>query len=132
MMKAARWYKPKDIRVETVEEPVISQGKVKIKVQWTGICGSDLHEYAAGPIFIPFDQPHYLSKDSAPIIMGHEFSGEVVEIGEGVTKVKVGDPVVVEPILACGECPSCKKGKYSFRIPRAFRWRRWLLRIYDG
>lgn len=120
MMKAARWYKPKDIRVEEVEEPVISQGKVKIKVQWTGICGSDLHEYAAGPIFIPVDQPHYVSKDIAPIIMGHEFSGEVVEIGEGVTKVKVGDPVVVEPILACGECPACKKGKYNICIHLGF------------
>ncbi|MFJ7951756.1 2,3-butanediol dehydrogenase [Lysinibacillus sp. NPDC096418] len=119
-MKAARWYKPKDIRVEEVEEPVISQGKVKIKVQWTGICGSDLHEYAAGPIFIPVDQPHYVSKDIAPIIMGHEFSGEVVEIGEGVTKVKVGDPVVVEPILACGECPACKKGKYNICIHLGF------------
>lgn len=119
-MKAARWYKPKDIRVETVEEPVISQGKVKIKVQWTGICGSDLHEYAAGPIFIPVDQPHYLSKDIAPIIMGHEFSGEVVEVGEGVTKVKVGDPVVVEPILACGECAACKKGKYNICIHLGF------------
>ncbi|MGE7023310.1 2,3-butanediol dehydrogenase [Solibacillus cecembensis] len=119
-MKAARWYKPKDIRVETVEEPVISQGKVKIKVQWTGICGSDLHEYAAGPIFIPVDQPHYLSKDIAPIIMGHEFSGEVVEVGEGVTKVKVGDAVVVEPILACGECAACKKGKYNICIHLGF------------
>ncbi|MDD1503463.1 2,3-butanediol dehydrogenase [Lysinibacillus sp. CNPSo 3705] len=112
-MKAARWYKAKDIRVENIEEPVISPGKVKIKVHWTGICGSDLHEYAAGPIFIPVEQPHYVSKDIAPIVMGHEFSGEVVEIGEHVTKVQVGDPVVVEPILACGECAACQKGKYN-------------------
>ena len=45
--------------------------------------------------------------------MGHEFSGTVAEVGEGVTSVKVGDQVVVEPILACGECPACKKGKYN-------------------
>ncbi|CAM5257818.1 Butanediol dehydrogenase OS=Lysinibacillus sphaericus OX=1421 GN=LS41612_08285 PE=3 SV=1 [Lysinibacillus sphaericus] len=45
--------------------------------------------------------------------MGHEFSGEVVEVGEGVTKVKIGDAVVVEPILSCGECAACKKGKYN-------------------
>ncbi|WP_203363671.1 2,3-butanediol dehydrogenase [Bacillus sp. REN10] len=112
-MKSARWYKAKDIRVENVEEPQIATGKVKIKVEWAGICGSDLHEYAAGPIFIPVDAPHPISKDIAPIIMGHEFSGTVVEIGEGVTKVQVGDPVVVEPILACGECDACKKGKYN-------------------
>ncbi|CAM5252126.1 Butanediol dehydrogenase OS=Lysinibacillus sphaericus OX=1421 GN=LS41612_08285 PE=3 SV=1 [Lysinibacillus sphaericus] len=56
-MKAARWYKARDIRVENIEEPSIASGKVKIKVHWTGICGSDLHEYAAGPIFIPVEQP---------------------------------------------------------------------------
>ncbi|MFJ7839673.1 2,3-butanediol dehydrogenase [Lysinibacillus sphaericus] len=112
-MKAARWYKARDIRVENIEEPSIASGKVKIKVHWTGICGSDLHEYAAGPIFIPVEQPHSISKDIAPIVMGHEFSGEVVEIGEGVTKVKIGDAVVVEPILSCGECAACKKGKYN-------------------
>lgn len=112
-MKAARWYEAKDIRVETIDEPVITPGKVKIKVEWTGICGSDLHEYAAGPIFVPVDEPHYVSKDKAPIVMGHEFSGQVAEVGEGVTKVQVGDPVVVEPILSCGECPACKKGKYN-------------------
>ncbi|MEC1179126.1 2,3-butanediol dehydrogenase [Metasolibacillus meyeri] len=112
-MKAARWHNARDIRVENIDEPVIASGKVKIKVHWTGICGSDLHEYAAGPIFIPVEQPHYVSKDIAPIVMGHEFSGEVVEIGEGVTSVQIGDPVVVEPILSCGECAACKKGKYN-------------------
>ncbi|WP_338753010.1 2,3-butanediol dehydrogenase [Bacillus sp. FJAT-52991] len=112
-MKSARWYKANDIRVENVEEPQITTGKVKIKVEWAGICGSDLHEYAAGPIFVPVDAPHPISKDIAPIIMGHEFSGTVVEVGEGVTKVSVGDPVVVEPILSCGECAACKKGKYN-------------------
>lgn len=112
-MKAARWYGVEDIRVENIEEPVVSSGKVKIKVEWTGICGSDLHEYVAGPIFVPVDEPHYVSQDKAPIVMGHEFSGEVVEIGEGVTKVNVGDPVVVEPILSCGECSACLKGKYN-------------------
>lgn len=112
-MKAVRWHNARDIRVEEVEEPKAGKGKVKIKVEWAGICGSDLHEYAAGPIFVPVQEPHPVSKDVAPIIMGHEFSGQVVEVGEGVTKVKVGDPVVVEPILRCGECPACKKGKYN-------------------
>ncbi|HBH67939.1 MAG TPA: butanediol dehydrogenase, partial [Erwinia persicina] len=50
-MKAARWYKAHDIRIDDIEEPQVSAGKVKIKVAWTGICGSDLHEYLAGPIF---------------------------------------------------------------------------------
>lgn len=112
-MKAARWYSAKDIRVETIEEPVVEPGKVKIKVEWTGICGSDLHEYVAGPIFVPVDAPHFVSKDQAPIVMGHEFSGQVVEVGDGVTRVKPGDPVVVEPILSCGDCPACLQGKYN-------------------
>lgn len=112
-MKGARWHNVRDIRVEEVEEPKVEKGKVKIQVEWAGICGSDLHEYVAGPIFIPVKEPHPISKDVAPIIMGHEFSGRVVEVGEGVTKVKVGDPIVVEPILRCGKCPACKQGKYN-------------------
>ena len=52
-MKALRWHGVKDIRVEDIEEPKAGKGKVKIKVEWCGICGSDLHEYTAGPIFLP-------------------------------------------------------------------------------
>ncbi|MEJ4044705.1 2,3-butanediol dehydrogenase [Erwinia sp. SLM-02] len=112
-MKAARWYQARDIRIDDIEEPTVSAGKVKIKVAWTGICGSDLHEYLAGPIFVPVDKPHKISGDIAPIVMGHEFSGEVVEVGSGVTKFKAGDRVVVEPILSCQECEACREGKYN-------------------
>ncbi|MFT8888838.1 2,3-butanediol dehydrogenase [Ethanoligenens sp.] len=112
-MKAARWYSPKDIRVEEVEEPNVKNDGVKVKVKWCGICGSDLHEYLAGPIFIPVGKPHPLTGDVAPVILGHEFSGEVVEIGKDVTNVKVGDRVVVEPMNVCGKCPACLEGKYN-------------------
>ncbi|KFX00581.1 butanediol dehydrogenase [Pectobacterium betavasculorum] len=112
-MKAARWYQARDIRVEEIAEPVVSAGQVKIKVAWTGICGSDLHEYVAGPIFIPVSAPHPLSRDRAPIVLGHEFSGEVVEVGGGVSNCKPGDRVVVEPILSCGHCAACREGKYN-------------------
>ncbi len=112
-MKAARWYQARDIRVEEIKEPSPSNGQVKIKVAWTGICGSDLHEYVAGPIFVPVDAPHPVSHDKAPIVMGHEFSGEVVEVGADVTKVRPGDRVVVEPILSCGKCDACLHGKYN-------------------
>ncbi|GGF77505.1 (R,R)-butanediol dehydrogenase [Azorhizobium oxalatiphilum] len=112
-MRAARWYKAKDIRVEDVAEPSPAAGQVKIKVKWAGICGSDLHEYVAGPIFVPVSAPHPVSHDIAPIVMGHEFSGEVAEVGAGVTRVKPGDRVVVEPILACGTCDACLHGKYN-------------------
>jgi (R,R)-butanediol dehydrogenase / meso-butanediol dehydrogenase / diacetyl reductase len=112
-MKAARWYQARDIRVEEVPEPKAEAGQVKIKVAYAGICGSDLHEYLAGPIFVPVKEPHPLSKDKAPIIMGHEYAGEVVEVGEGVGRIQVGDRVCVEPIYSCGECPSCRKGHYN-------------------
>lgn len=100
MMKALRWHDQKDIRLEEIEEPVTGAGQVKMKVKWCGICGSDLHEYLGGPIFIPVDEPHPLTGEKAPVTLGHEFSGEVVEVGEGVSNYKIGDRVVVEPIFA--------------------------------
>jgi len=112
-MKAALWYNKNDIRVEEIDEPKVTKGNVKIEVKWCGICGSDLHEFLGGPIFIPVGQPHPLSKNEAPVVLGHEFSGEVVEIGDGVKNFKAGDRVVVEPMVVCGECPACKEGKYN-------------------
>lgn len=112
-MKAALWYGIKDVRLENIEEPKVTKGNVKIKVKWCGICGSDLHEYLGGPIFIPKDKPHPISKEVAPVVLGHEFSGEIVEIGEGVTNLNIGDRVAVEPIVACGTCPACQEGKYN-------------------
>lgn len=99
-MKAARWYGRRDIRVEDVPVPVVKAHEVKIAVKFTGICGSDLHEYLGGPIFIPVAQEHPYSGRKAPVTLGHEFSGEIVEVGAAVRNVKVGDRVTVEPILA--------------------------------
>lgn len=112
-MKAARWHGVKDIRVEDIPEPGPKAGEVKIKVAWTGICGSDLHEYLAGPIFVPVEQDHPLSQDKAPITMGHEYCGTVSELGAGVTGLAVGDRVAIEPIFACGTCAACLEGKYN-------------------
>ena len=108
-MKAARWHSRKDIRVEEVEIPVTKDGQIKIAVKYCGICGSDLHEYLGGPIFIPVENPHPYTNEKAPIILGHEFCGEVVETGKGITKFKVGDRVAVEPIFA----KDGLKGKYN-------------------
>ena len=78
-MKAAVWYAQKDVRVvEVPEPPKPPKDWVKIKVEWCGICGSDLHEYIAGPIFIPVGTPHPLTGGTAPITLGHEFSGTIV------------------------------------------------------
>lgn len=100
-MRAAIWHKARDLRVETTDRPTIRDPhQVLVKVAACGICGSDLHEYAAGPIFIPVGAPHPISGDQAPIIMGHEFAGEVIEVGDAVTRVKPGDRVAIEPILS--------------------------------
>ncbi len=113
LVKALRWHGVKDLRLDEIEEPAVRPGAVKLKVKWCGICGSDLHEYTAGPIFIPGEAPHPITGEQAPIVMGHEFSGQVVEVGEGVTRLKVGDKVVVEPIFNCGECAACRAGNYN-------------------
>ena len=112
-MKAARFHGQKDVRIENIDEPVTRSGTVKIAVAWCGICGTDLHEYLEGPIFISAPgHPHPLSHESAPVTMGHEFSGTIEEVGDGVEGLKVGDNVVVEPYFVCNECPPCKAGNY--------------------
>ncbi|WP_211979093.1 2,3-butanediol dehydrogenase [Brevibacterium sp. W7.2] len=99
-MKAARYYDRKDIRIEDIPEPELLPGTVAIDVAWCGICGTDLHEYLEGPIFIPpAGHPHPISHESAPVTMGHEFSGTITALGEGVTDLKVGENVVVEPYI---------------------------------
>ncbi|MEP9381819.1 2,3-butanediol dehydrogenase [Nocardioides sp. KR10-350] len=99
-MRAARYYDRGDIRIEDVDEPTVGPGQVGIDIAWCGICGTDLHEYAEGPIFIPpAGHPQPISKESAPVTIGHEMSGVVYAVGEGVDDVKIGDHVVVEPYI---------------------------------
>jgi (R,R)-butanediol dehydrogenase/meso-butanediol dehydrogenase/diacetyl reductase len=112
-MRAARFHGQQNITIDEVPEPVLRPGAVAIDVTWCGICGSDLHEYLEGPIFIPpAGHPHPLSGEEAPVTMGHEFSGTVTALGEGVTDLTVGENVVVEPYFTCGECDMCQAGKY--------------------
>ncbi|TIC80156.1 2,3-butanediol dehydrogenase [Nocardioides sp. GY 10127] len=99
-MRAARYYDRGDIRIEDVEEPSVEAGTVGIDVAWCGICGTDLHEYTEGPIFVPpHGHPHPISGESAPVTLGHEMSGVVYAVGEGVTDLEVGQHVVVEPYI---------------------------------
>jgi (R,R)-butanediol dehydrogenase/meso-butanediol dehydrogenase/diacetyl reductase len=113
-MKAARFHAAKDIRIEDIPEPETRPGTVKIDIAWCGICGTDLHEYLEGPIFVPQPgHPHPLTHEEPPVTLGHEFSGVISEVGDGVDGLAVGDHVVVEPYIVCGECGPCKAGKYN-------------------
>jgi len=100
-MKAAVVCANEDVRYMDYEEPQVSAGTVKIRVKASGICGSDIPRVLHHGV-------HFY-----PIVLGHEFSGEVVEVGEGVTKVKVGDKVTAAPLLPCLTCDDCQNGNYS-------------------
>lgn len=113
-MKAALYYGNRDIRIEDVPEPAAGPGQVKVRVEWCGICGTDLHEYLDGPIFCPPPgAPHPLTGEQAPVGLGHEFAGVVAELGDGVSGLSVGERVVVEPYLTCGRCARCRDGRYN-------------------
>jgi len=99
-MRAARFYEQKDIRIEDIERPTAGPDDVLIDIAWCGICGTDIHEYQDGPIFIPpKGSPHPVTGEEAPITLGHEFSGTVAEVGNNVTDLKAGQNVVVEPYV---------------------------------
>ncbi|MDL2235253.1 alcohol dehydrogenase catalytic domain-containing protein [Christensenellaceae bacterium OttesenSCG-928-L17] len=111
-MKAAMWHGYKDVRIEDVPVPKAAPGSVVIKVAWAGICGTDRHEYV-GPNFIPTTKPHRLTGKTAPLIMGHEFSGIISEVGENVRGWAVGDRVTANGTLCCNECEMCRSGRYN-------------------
>ena len=97
-MKAAVFQGIKDIRVEEVDDPQAGPEDVVVAVSVCGICGSDLHTYLHGSFVAPGQ------------IMGHEFAGEVVEAGDEVSGLQVGDRVTASPLVPCGDCPRCARG----------------------
>jgi (R,R)-butanediol dehydrogenase/meso-butanediol dehydrogenase/diacetyl reductase len=111
-MKALRWYARKDVRYVDAPEPSPGPGQLKIKVSLAGICGTDLKEYAYGPVLIP--------PAKVPITMGHEFCGTVAEVGKGVKGFKLGDRVSGVGNWYCGECYVCKKGLYNLCVNQGF------------
>lgn len=93
-----------NVSIGDLPEPACGEGQVKIEVRFCGVCGTDLHVL------------HDTFPNYPPVVLGHEFSGEVVEIGLGVAGVAPGDKVTVFPASAriCGQCPYCRSGNYLF------------------
>ena len=100
-MKAGVLYAKDDLRYDDIEKPVVAPGKVLIKVKYTGVCGSDIPR-------VNSDACHFF-----PNVLGHEFSGTVEEVGDGVTTLNVGDRVAGVPLVPCLTCEDCAKGDYS-------------------
>ena len=113
-MKAARLYDRRDVRVETVADPSdqLAAHDVLVHNRWCGICGTDLHEYAAGPIFIP-REPHPYTGAKLPQIIGHEYGGTVLAVGSAVTGVAVGDRVSIQPLIAPRDDYYGRRGQYQ-------------------
>jgi len=102
-MLTCRIHAKEDLRVEPEAEPKIEPGQVLIRLGAGGICGSDLHYYFEGR------NGSFVIRE--PLIPGHEASGTVARIGEGVTRVKPGDKIAVSPSQACGRCDYCREGR---------------------
>lgn len=105
-MKAQVFYEPNVMRLEEIDVPLIDDNEVLVKVRACGICGSDVaYYYGRSPLETPTGK--------GPLILGHELSGEVVEIGKqaaDLNLVKNGDKVIINPVQICNACPNCLKG----------------------
>ena len=110
-MKAAVYHGPHDVRIEEWEKPAPAGGEVLVKVTRSGMCGTDASEWKAGPLIFPLHKPHPTSGLVGPMIMGHEFIGEIVEVGNDVDGFSIGDRVASGAGISCGECPRCHEGR---------------------
>lgn len=98
-MRALQFFGKQDLRFVDVPDPEISETDILMKIKKVGICGTDLHIYNGG------------MKVPTPLVLGHEFVGDVVKVGNKVTNVKIGDRVVAEHVIGCGDCAYCREGK---------------------
>jgi (R,R)-butanediol dehydrogenase/meso-butanediol dehydrogenase/diacetyl reductase len=108
-MRAVRWHARRDVRLDQVpDSPLPGPDEIRVRVAWCGLCGSDVHEYRSGPFQIPL-RPHPVTGRCAPVVLGHEVSGWVEEIGPGVPGPAVGDLVSLNGLIPCGRCPQCRR-----------------------
>ena len=97
---------PGKMEIKDTPVPVPKDDEVLLKVEYVGMCGSDIHGFANGPFIPPKDPNHKIG-------LGHECAGVIVEVGKNVTKFKVGDRVCIEPGVPCGKCRYCLTGHYN-------------------
>ncbi len=109
-MKAIVYHGRKDLRYEDFPEASPAPNEVIVKVKYAGMCHTDFNEVENGPIFVAAT-PHVRTGRQIPIVLGHEFSGQVVDKGRQAAKVNVGDRVAVNAVDGCGECDYCRKGE---------------------
>jgi (R,R)-butanediol dehydrogenase/meso-butanediol dehydrogenase/diacetyl reductase len=108
-MQALRWHGRGDVRLDEVPDaPPPKADEVRIAVAWCGICGTDLEEYRDGPLVIT-TEPHPLTGDHAPTIIGHEIAGVVADVGHEVTDLREGQLVAVDGLFFCGTCSACRR-----------------------
>ncbi len=104
-MRQAVMTKPGEIEFnDSVDEPTVGPGQVKFHIKKIGVCGSDIHVFHGTHATVP--------PEMYPLIQGHEYSAEIVEVGEGVTKVKPGMKATARPQIVCPSCPPCDRGDY--------------------
>lgn len=112
-MQALVYYGREDIRLEDFPEPAKLRGdEVRLRVKSAALCHTDFNEYMHGPLFIS-QKPHPRSGRSIPLVIGHEFSGEVLETGSDVRKVRRGDRIAVNAVDPCLKCAHCDRGNYE-------------------
>jgi (R,R)-butanediol dehydrogenase / meso-butanediol dehydrogenase / diacetyl reductase len=110
-MRAAVFHGKDDIRLEDVPDPTCGPDEVLLTVHATGICGTDAHEFASGPHMPPLHDRHPFSGHQGPMILGHELTGVVREVGAQVRGSAPGDLVVTGAGISCGECGQCRRGR---------------------
>jgi (R,R)-butanediol dehydrogenase/meso-butanediol dehydrogenase/diacetyl reductase len=110
-MRAAVFHGAGDIRIEERDDPVPERGEVVVRVLACGICGTDVHEYKAGPVMFPISRRHHVTGHLGPLVPGHELAGEVVALGADVAGLAAGDLVACSAATWCGTCRWCQLGR---------------------
>ena len=106
-MKALVYHGNRDVRYQDVDDPTPGDGDALIRIDYCGICATDLEEYQFGPKFIDHEKPNAITGRMLPVVIGHELTGTVVELGRSASAVAVGDRVVIDGVLTCGRCWWC-------------------------